>query len=114
MGDTTDIKSTLMYGTNNKIRPYFYAYERSEEERKSSHNESDLGGEIVGTEVTGLWKKLLFLFFLCVKGGFFSESAMRFLDLQISKKKFQKAILSLKFQFPAKNSKQQIQISSSG
>ena len=53
MGDTTDIKSTLMYGTNNKIRPYFYAYERSEEERKSSHNESDLGGEIVGTEVTG-------------------------------------------------------------
>ena len=49
------------------------------------------------------------------KGGFFSESAMRFLDLQISKKKiFRKAILSLKFKFPAKNSKQQIQISSSG
>ena len=53
MSDTTDIKSTLMYGTNNKIRPYFYAYQRSEEERKSSHNESDLGGETVGTEVTG-------------------------------------------------------------
>jgi len=52
MSDTTDIKSTLMYGTNNKIRPYFYAYERSEEERKSSKNESDLGGEIVETEVT--------------------------------------------------------------
>jgi len=49
------------------------------------------------------------------KGGFFSESAMRFLDLQISKKNiFRKAILSLKFKFPAKNSKQQIQISSSG
>ena len=30
------------------------------------------------------------------------------------KKMFQKAILSLKFKFPAKNSKQQIQISSSG
>ena len=55
MGDTTDIKSTLMYGTNNKIRPYFYAYERSEEERKSSKNDSDLGGEIVGTEVTGTY-----------------------------------------------------------
>ena len=50
----------------------------------------------------------------CTKGGFFSESAMRFLDLQISEKIFPKAILSLKFKFPAKNSKQQIQISSSG
>ena len=49
------------------------------------------------------------------KGGFFSESAIRFSNLQISKKKkFQKAILSLKFKFPANNSKQQIQISSSG
>ena len=33
------------------------------------------------------------------KGGFFSESAMNFLDLQISKKIFQKTILSLKFSF---------------
>ena len=49
------------------------------------------------------------------KGCFFSESAICFSDLQISKKNiFQKAILSLKFKFPAKNSKQQIQISSSG
>ena len=49
------------------------------------------------------------------KGGYFSESAMRFLDLQISKNKiFRKAILSLKFKFPAKTSKQQIQILSSG
>ena len=32
------------------------------------------------------------------KGGFFSESPIHFLDLQISKKKlFQKTILSLKF-----------------
>ena len=58
MSETTDIKSTLMYGTNNKIRPYFYAYQRSEEERKSSHNDSDLGGEIVGTEVTGTYRKV--------------------------------------------------------
>ena len=37
-----------------------------------------------------------------VKGGFFSESAIRFLNLQIYKIKiFQKTILSLKFKFPA-------------
>ena len=53
MSDSTDIQATLNYEKNNKIRPYFYAYQRSEEERKSSHNESDLGGETVGTEVTG-------------------------------------------------------------
>ena len=42
----------------------------------------------------------------CAKGGFFSESAIRFSNLQISKKKiFQKTILSLKFKFPANNSK---------
>ena len=40
-----------------------------------------------------------------LKGGFFSKSAMCFLDLQISKKIFQKTILSLKFKFPANNSK---------
>ena len=35
------------------------------------------------------------------KGGFFSESLIHFLDLQISKKKlFQKTILSLKFKLP--------------
>ena len=39
------------------------------------------------------------------KGGFFSESSIHFLDLQISKKKiFQKTILNLKFKFPANNS----------
>ena len=39
------------------------------------------------------------------KGGFFSESPIHFLDLQISKKKlFQKTILSLKFKFPTNNS----------
>ena len=38
------------------------------------------------------------------KGGFFSESAICFSDLQISKKKiFQKTILSLKFKFPTNN-----------
>ena len=54
------------------------------------------------------------------KGGFFSESAMCFSNLQISKspnlqkKLFQSTILNLKFEFPANNSKQQIHISSSG
>ena len=39
------------------------------------------------------------------KGVFFSESAIRFSDLQISKKKiFQKTILSLKFKFQAQDS----------
>ena len=38
------------------------------------------------------------------KGGFLSESAMCFSNLQFSRKKiFQKTILSLKFKFPAKN-----------
>ena len=46
------------------------------------------------------------------KGGFVSESAMCFSNLQ--KKLFQITILNLKFKFPANNSKQQIQISSSG
>ena len=37
-------------------------------------------------------------------GGFFPESVIRFLDLQISKKKiFQKTILNLKFKIPAHN-----------
>ena len=50
-----------------------------------------------------------------VKVGFFSESVMRFLDLQISQKKIsRKATLSLKFKSPAKNSKQQMQILNSG
>ena len=39
------------------------------------------------------------------KGGFFPKRAIRFLDLQISKKKiFQKTILSLKFKFQAQDS----------
>ena len=41
------------------------------------------------------------IYVFCPKGGFFSESALCFLDLQISKKIFQKTILSLKFKFPA-------------
>ena len=37
-----------------------------------------------------------------IKGGFFSERAIRFSNLQISKIRiFQKTILSLKFKFPA-------------
>ena len=40
------------------------------------------------------------------KGGFFSESWIRFSNLQ--KKIFQKSILSLKFKFPANNSRQQM------
>ena len=39
------------------------------------------------------------------KGGFFSESAMCFSNLQFSKKTFQKTILNLKFKFPAKKGK---------
>ena len=39
------------------------------------------------------------------KGGFFSESAIRFLDLQILKKKYsKKTILSLKFKIQAQDS----------
>ena len=42
---------------------------------------------------------------MLAKGGFFSESAMYFLDLQISKKNIpKKTILSLKFKFPTNNS----------
>ena len=37
------------------------------------------------------------------KGGLFLESAIRFSNLQISKKKIQKTILNLKFKFPTKN-----------
>ena len=42
-----------------------------------------------------------YFFRFLFKGGFFSESVIRFSDLQISKKVFQKTILSLKFKFPA-------------
>ena len=46
---------------------------------------------------------------------FFSESAIRFSNLQISKKKLlQITILNLKLEIPVHNSKQLIQISSSG
>ena len=49
------------------------------------------------------------------KGGFFSENEVHFSNLQISKKKLlQITILNLKFEIPAHNSKQLIQISSSG
>ena len=48
-----------------------------------------------------------FVFHLIIsKGGFFSESAMCFSNLQILKKKlFQKTILNLILEFPANNSK---------
>ena len=40
----------------------------------------------------------------CTKGGFFSESAIRFSNLPISSKKiFQKTILTLKFKIPTHN-----------
>ena len=43
---------------------------------------------------------------LSSRGGFFSESAMCFSNLQISKKKYsKKTILNLKFKFPTNNSK---------
>ena len=49
------------------------------------------------------------------KGVFFFQKVRCVFQISKSPKKiFQKAILSLKFKFPAKNSKQQIQISSSG
>ena len=49
-----------------------------------------------------------------IKVAFFQKSAIRFSNLPVFKKIFQITILSLKFKFPANNSKQQIQISSSG
>ena len=55
MSDSTDIQATLNYEKNNKIRPYFYAYQRSDEERKSSPHESDFGGDTRSVEVTGLF-----------------------------------------------------------
>ena len=45
------------------------------------------------------------------KGGFFSESAMRFLDLQ--KKLFQKTILSLKLQYTVIGGKFKFQVQDS-
>ena len=48
------------------------------------------------------------------KGGFFSESAMCFSNIQISKKNIPNHYPELEIKFPANNSKQQIQISSSG
>ena len=46
------------------------------------------------------------------KGGFFSEGEIRFPSLQ--NRLLQITILNLKFEIPATNSKQLIQISSSG
>ena len=43
-------------------------------------------------------------FVACTKGGFFSESGIRFFKPpSLQKKIFQKTILSLKFKFPANN-----------
>ena len=48
----TDIKTTLTYATDDKTRPYFYAYERTEDERKKTpHRESDFGGTSSAIEV---------------------------------------------------------------
>ena len=48
------------------------------------------------------------------KVAFFQKVRFIFFISKYQKKIFQEAILSLKFKFPANNSKQQIQISSSG
>ena len=50
-----------------------------------------------------IMKSISFFLFHTAKGGFFSESAMCFSNLQ--KTIFQKTILNLKFKFPANNSK---------
>ena len=74
MTESTDIKTTLVYGKNNKERPYFYAYQRSDEERKQQQGpdgscpkgyDKDFGGETVHVEVTGLF--LHFLLFTSSK-----------------------------------------------
>ena len=40
-----DIKTTLNYAKDDKTRPYIYAYQRSDEERKKTpHHESEYGG----------------------------------------------------------------------
>ena len=52
------------------------------------------------------------IFASAVKGGFLSESEIRFSNLQ--NKLLQITILNFKFEIPAYNSKQHIQISSSG
>ena len=42
---SNDIKTTLRYATDDKTRPYHYAYKRTDEERmEKSHHESDYGG----------------------------------------------------------------------
>jgi hypothetical protein len=42
--------------------------------------------------------------FFLDKGGFFSQSAIRFSNLKASKKNIQKTILNFKFKIPAQNS----------
>ena len=79
MSDSTDIQATLMYGKNNKIRPYFYAYQRSEEERKSSPHESDFGGESSSVNVTGLLT-------------YFTINRLFFMKINFTKKNFVKMI----------------------
>ena len=42
---SSDIKTTLTYATDDKTRPYLYAYKRTDEERKKMpHHAADMGG----------------------------------------------------------------------
>ena len=64
------------------------------------------GGSPISASRTVVVSVFLRFSTIFAKGGFFSESAIRFLDLQISKKTiFQKTIFNLKFKFPTNNSK---------
>ena len=49
----TDIKTTLSYAKDDKTRPYLYAYQRSDDERKNTpHHQSDFGGSTSYVETT--------------------------------------------------------------
>ena len=49
---TTNIKTILKYAKDDKTRPYLYAYQRSDEERKKTpHQKPDLGGTPIDVDV---------------------------------------------------------------
>ena len=49
----TDVKTTLMYAHDDKTRPYYYAYQRTDEEIKQTpQRSSDYGGTSVPVEMT--------------------------------------------------------------
>ena len=51
--EATDIKTTLSYAKDDKTRPYLYAYQRSDDERKNTpHHQSDFGGSTSYVETT--------------------------------------------------------------